>query len=334
MDKAELLNSLRMAEGCDFPIHVFPEDSSNINIEELPQNIELEICDINKNNVHLVELEGTIGWRDDKICIFMSHDWYRKWWDMPLGMAHHMDMMKRLIEFRKNEKNDISEIQMEDEGDWCHLNYTIIPENVKTIKDVYDYGLSISRWVDEKLFITQNKISKVINEMATEISTLKMVEIPELIRRIDKVQDNNEKGRILEELMCKIFSCVKGFEIIQRVITATEEIDIVILNKSIEPLWVKESNLILVECKNWSTKCGKNEIVVFKEKLLNRRNRAKIGFFVSWNGFTSKYSKEELRSSQSDILIIPITKDNIYEILLENNVSKLIEKWWINGINT
>ncbi len=146
-------------------------------------------------------------------------------------------------------------------------------------------------------------------------------------------KDSNIKGRLLEELTHKFFSFVDGFEIIERLKTETEEIDLVILNKSTIPIWQKESSLILVECKNWSSKCGKNELVVFKEKIANRKGRAKIGFFVSWNGFAETFTKEDLRSSQGDILVVPVTGKNVVEAI-NSSIEEHIEKWWVNATST
>jgi hypothetical protein len=264
----------------------------------------------------------------------MAHDWYRKWWTAPLGMAHHMDLIKRLVEFRQKEEENIEDIEFVDEGDWCHLYYSIVvPDEIKTLHRAYDFGLDFSIWKDRILHNIQNRIGAIVNEIANEYSSFKSLEFPELIDRIKNETNSNVKGRLLEELMHKFFSFIKGFEVIERLKTETEEIDLVILNKSKSPIWQKESSLILVECKNWSGKCGKNELVIFKEKIANRKGRAKIGFFVSWNDFTETFTKEDLRSSQGDILIIPVTGKNVIEALA-NSIDEHVEKWWVNATST
>jgi len=74
--------------------------------------------------------------------------------------------------------------------------------------------------------------------------------------------------------------------------------------------------LILVECKNWTTKkAGKNEYVAFREKLINRRGRAKLGLFVSGLGYAKTFFEEDLRNSKEDILIIPIDVSEIIDVL-------------------
>jgi hypothetical protein len=96
------------------------------------------------------------------------------------------------------------------------------------------------------------------------------------IRKVEEASTPASKGTSLEELLARIFSMVPGFEVTSRIHTETEEIDLVVLNGSGEPRWRAEKPLILVECKNWSSRCGKNELVQFREKLRNRRTRPAV----------------------------------------------------------
>lgn len=334
MEKDELFKVINNNLDSEEPIHIDPSDTEKLQISNIPKDVTIEISTLGKDNIHYVDLEGTIGWQDDKFCIFMSHDWYRKWWNSPLGLPYHMDLMKRLVEFRQKEYEDVKDIEFFDEGDWCRLYYKIVPTQPITLHDVYQYGLSISNWVDKIVNEAQEQISKLVSKIAKEYSSYKLVEIPELIDKVQTEKDSNIKGRLLEELICKIFSNIDGFEIIDRLKTQTEEIDLVILNKSKETFWQKESQLLLVECKNWTSKCGKSELVLFKEKIANRRSRAKIGFFISWNGFKETFSKEDLRTSQGDILIVPITGQEIIEATAQTSIQESIEKWWIKAVGS
>ncbi len=115
------------------------------------------------------------------------------------------------------------------------------------------------------------------------------MEFPELIEKTQTAPNASDKGRYLEEQVAKFFSQIKGFDVIERKRTRTEEIDLVIANTSDHNLWRIESPLILVECKNWDKPIGKNEYVIFREKLENRRKRATLGFIISANGFTRTF---------------------------------------------
>lgn len=309
------------------------EGSKSLTLTIIPKDHLVEIADMQDRNVYYQHFEGTFGWRDESFCAFVSHDWYRKYWDYPLGLAFHMDLMKRLVEFRQDEYKDIADIEFNDEGDWCHLTYTIkIPSDAKTLFDAFGYATQTTSWVDDIVETAQTQTTELVNGIAQNYSKLKLLTLPEIIQKLRTVTDDNEKGKVLEEFSARFFSLVKGFEIIERIRTKTEEIDLVIVNKSDEPFWKKESNLILSECKNWTTsKAGKNEYVAFKEKLENRKGRAKLGFFVSMLGYAKTFFDEDLRNSKCDLLIIPLEVKEMVN-MIEKGVdisSELIKKYLV-----
>ena len=120
--------------------------------------------------------------------------------------------------------------------------------------------------------------------------------------------DIQAKGKALENLTAALFESIGGFiEIGRNVNTATEEVDLIFRNDSSESAWQRESQIILVECKNWhSQRVGKNEFVLFKEKMENRAGRCKLGFLICTEEFTVTVKKEMLRSSKFDLLVVPI----------------------------
>jgi hypothetical protein len=89
----------------------------------------------------------------------------------------------------------------------------------------------------------------------------------------------------------------------------------------------KRIYFFLGECKNWTEKYGKNELVVFRSKIENRRDRVKLGFFISWNGFTETYTYEDLRGSKGNILIIPITGQQIKECIIKGEIDTHLKEW-------
>src|SRR6185295_6406435 len=119
--------------------------------------------------------------------------------------------------------------------------------------------------------------------------------LDKLVEKVEAATSTDDKGRSLEELTSRLLEQVPGFTITGRIRTATEEIDISIVNDATEARLRRESALILAECKNWTSKCGKDEFVIFREKLENRKRRCSLGFLISWNGFTTTVSKEMLR---------------------------------------
>jgi DNA-binding NarL/FixJ family response regulator len=145
-------------------------------------------------------------------------------------------------------------------------------------------------------------------------------------REAQRFKNAQKKGKALEDLLAALLASIEGFvEIGRNVNTTTEEIDLVFRNESRDPRWQKESEIILVECKNWkSQRVGKNEFVLFKEKIENRAGRCKLGFLVCTEDFADTIEKEMLRSSKTDLLIVPINGDDLRQLVEAKNRSQLL----------
>ncbi len=286
-------------------------------INDIPYNSFVEIADLVEKSIYQSKFEGKFTWNNGVFCAYIQHDWHRKYWDLPLGLPFHMDLMKRLVEFRASQNKDIQSILFEDEGDWCHLNYEIlIPSSAITIEDALNYANSIIDWIDITVQTAQEGAFGLINGIIEKYNETSLLKLPELIEKVKTTTDIDEKGKYLEELVARFFSEIKGFQIIERKRTKTEEIDLVIVNNSEQNFWKTESNLILVECKNWTKNpAGKNEYVAFREKLENRRGRAKLGFFISGKGFAKTFGLEDLRNSKADLLIVPVDLKHLIDMI-------------------
>jgi hypothetical protein len=130
--------------------------------------------------------------------------------------------------------------------------------------------------------------------------------LKELVKQVDEAKWNDEKGKSLEALVSALFGSVTGFDIAERIKTETEEIDLWITNNIDTGALRREGDVILAECKNWMGRCGKNEFVALLHKMINRSRRCTLGFLISWNGFADTVTKEMLRGSREEVLIVPL----------------------------
>jgi Holliday junction resolvase-like predicted endonuclease len=316
------------------PIYVDFKDIHDITIRDIPLYVNFEIVDVLGKNSYGARLEGIFTIEEDKINVHMYHNWYRKYWDYPLGLKYHMDLMKRLLEFRCEYFKDTSEVEFDDEGDWCHLYYdfSIQKSENDTLYNVFQEALNKYNWVEEQVYNAQERMFKLLKDITEEYNVYKLVNVPDLFNMMVKEINPQVKGSMLEELVAKILSNIEGFSIQKRVRTETEEIDLVIRNQSEDITWSKESPLILVECKNWSSKIGKNEYVLFREKLKNRNSRAKVGILVSWNGFAATINKEDLRNSKDEIVIICLDKNHIKKMIDDGKYKKQLTEYYFDAI--
>lgn len=107
-----------------------------------------------------------------------------------------------------------------------------------------------------------------------------------------------EQGRALEDLICYVFSQVPGISITKRNemnAFQTEEIDVALWNDGHADGLFFLPNIILVECKNWSSSVGSSEVNWFDTKLRNRG--LSFGVLVATNGITG--NAEDLTAAHS-----------------------------------
>lgn len=98
-----------------------------------------------------------------------------------------------------------------------------------------------------------------------------------------------EQGRALEDLVCYLFGLVPGVAITHRNdmnTFNTEEIDVALWNNKDASGFNFLPDIILVECKNWSSAVGSAEVNWFDTKLRNRG--LDFGILVATNGITGK----------------------------------------------
>jgi hypothetical protein len=96
-----------------------------------------------------------------------------------------------------------------------------------------------------------------------------------------------DQGHALEELICYVFTQVPGISITRRNemnVFQTEEIDVALWNDGHADGFFFLPNIILVECKNWSSRVSSLELNWFDSKLRNRG--LNFGVLVAANGIT------------------------------------------------
>ena len=140
-------------------------------------------------------------------------------------------------------------------------------------------------------------------------------------RKSDAAETVQDKGRILEDLVCTMFESVPGIKLTERnEVTAfnAEEIDIGVWNDQYKRGFEFLPNVILIECKNWSNPIGSQEVASFVTRLRNRGLR--FGILVAANGVTGdQVMLTEAHATISGALregiqVIVITREEIEQL--------------------
>lgn len=243
-----------------------------------------------------------------------------------------MDLVRRAVEARHRTHGDVEVTHHDDDGAYVHLIFSIRTEDYN-LGRAFDTVRKIAAEIEETAQQATDEVSRRITEIAARLSGWGTASLDALVDRVGTAASNEEKGRSLEELCSRLFGGIPGFLVTQRILTETEEVDLAIRNGSPVAPFNREEALILAECKNWSGRCGKDELVLFRQKVENRSQRSSLGFLISWNGFAGTLTKEMLRSSRERALIVPVTGKEIRAAVRGGNFADVLAACWEAAVN-
>ena len=298
----------------------------DLTLDDIPESASVQIGTI-KDGVYHMEWEGRLYRRGRLIEGEAEQLMTRKYWYASLGLEQYMDLVRRAVETRHRLRGDVELTDYDDDGAYTRVSFAIQTGESSPVK-AFEVAKKISAEVEEAAERAADDVGKRIAEVAARLSAWGSEPLDKLVESVETAVSTDDKGRSLEELASRLFEQVPGFAVTGRIRTATEEIDISIVNDATEPRLRRESALILAECKNWTSKCGKDEFVIFREKLENRKRRCSLGFLISWNGFSSTVTKEMLRGSREETLIVPVTGQNILAAVRSGDVLKELVSCW------
>ena len=331
MNTDDLKTELQDAIGSEEPVFLPPSHLSKFSVDDLPEDVMVSVGQPKDGIMH-IEWDGHFFKDAGCLKAHCQYIWTRKYWEAPLGMPFYLDLVKRSVEMREKSQKDVHLLTWDDDGAYIQLSFECTELPAKLSEAYAEIKRRIT-WLEESAEDVSRRAGILAAEVAQVASGWGKSSVEELVTAVETAETNDDKGRSLEELMSRLLASVQGFTVSGRVRTETEEIDISIVNNSDDARLAREDALILVECKNWSSKCGKNEFVVFREKLENRRGRCSIGFLVSWNGFSETITKEMLRGSRERIMIVPLDGQQVRNAVKSDSFPDCILDAWGRATN-
>jgi hypothetical protein len=152
------------------------------------------------------------------------------------------------------------------------------------------------------------------------------------LERVLSAKTKDEKKKSFENLANFMLGSIDpSISVWQNVLTATEEIDLLLKNEANDPFWLRLGSPILVECKYWKKPIGTSVLRDFKGKLDS--HGIKTGILLAYSGITgnewraAKLYLKELKASGYHIIYLD--KDDLDEIAKGATPSqKIIEKYY------
>jgi hypothetical protein len=205
----------------------------------------------------------------------------------------------------------------------AHSPHTIVKldlaDMIDTEEETADFHINSANRLIEKINLYNKFFTAILNEEKTLQQIYLKQKLGQLIHDLEKLRkaDAYLKGKNLEDIIEIIFSSIKGLEIIdKRMSNGDEEIDLTIKNNINKTFWSSlASPCFFVECKNWSSKVNSKEIRDFETKIRNHTKLVKVGFFISFNGFTKEAIIELKRASRDEYHIVTIDGNDIKRLI-------------------
>lgn len=331
MSPLEVLDLLNESVGNEGPVALSLKDLQQLVAADLPEEVRVQVGDYKEGILHLA-WDGTFERVGEEIIAEADFTWTRKYWYNPLGLAEYLDLVRRAVERRASLKGDVEVSHFDDDGAYVQMMVSIQCPAKGSLSDVLERATRIRDELTESADRVSARVGRDVADVAATLSGWGSRSLEQLVDTVETALSSDAKGRALEELVSRLFENVPGFQVTGRVRTQTEEIDITVVNGNDDPRLRKEAPLILVECKNWTTKCGKDEFVLFQSKVDNRSGRCSLGFLVSWSGFASTVTREMLRGSREDTLIVPVSGKNLRHAVVESCFLEVLMKCWQDAV--
>lgn len=146
-------------------------------------------------------------------------------------------------------------------------------------------------------------------------------------RALQGEQESGRKGRLLEDLLVALFRGIPGVrEVIPRLRNDIEEIDVFVGTHG-TGVWspFQAAPYVLVECKNWSSAVGRNELDAFEKKLERRHGMARLGLFVAWSGVSKPFKVTAMHSP--DHVVVVVDRRQLSDWVAAGDRAALLQRW-------
>lgn len=176
----------------------------------------------------------------------------------------------------------------------------------------------------DKVLETANLIKPAIVNFYNSLNEDKSIINTSLLQNYSDAKnevDNFKKGILFERFLGLLFGFLGYKEITKRVIDQSRnEVDLSIRNEIKDPFLNKFGKYILVECKNKPDyNVGKNDFIVFNEKLKNSNGLSELGIIATTGGFAKTTYQEAMRSSGTGNKVLFLSNVEFLRLIQSEN---------------
>lgn len=297
-----------------------PSLLSQIAAGEVPIGAVIGIGSLHNGSLELFWEGRLIRKIDGSFTAVVRHEIVHKYWLDAVGSRFYLDLLHKCVLSRINTIEGLKVQELDDSDDVvARLTYSF-PVDGTSLDDIFGKTCRVQDDIEAPAQYVVDDVTRALARSADRVLRGHYAKVPDLVARVEAAQSPAEKGTSLEVLIAALFEQVPGFVVYERnTRTETEEIDLIVLNDSRDPLFHREGPLVLVECKNWTNRPGRPEFSILEGKMRNRYSRCTIAFFVSWSGFAETTWRETIRLSRDNHVIVCLTGTDICRSALAGN---------------
>jgi Restriction endonuclease len=312
-----------------------PRILGQIAIEEVPIGAVIGAGSLHDGSLEVFWEGILVRNPDGAFTAVIRHDIVHKYWEEAVGSRFYLDLLHKCV---LSMMDIIENLKVEDIDDTddvvARIRYSF-STNGERLEDVFNKARRIQDEIETPAQRVVDDVTRALARSADRVLRGHYAQVSDLMARVEAAKSSTEKGMSLEVLMAALFEQVPGFVVYDRnTRTETEEIDLIVLNDSRDPVYLREGPLVLVECKNWTSRPGRPEFSLLEGKMRNRYSRCTMAFLVSWSGFSDTTWRETIRLSRDKNVIVCLTGSDIRRAALMGNFPEYLRQATLETLST
>jgi hypothetical protein len=312
-----------------------PSILEQIEAADLPVDVVVGIGTVREESVEVFWEGRIVRDEDGSFRSYIFHGLSPRYWVAAVSAPFYLDLVHKCVQSMTGIIEGLTVDEYDDSDEvMIRLGYSF-PIEGANLDELFEKAMEVQHELELPADQVLEDVTKALARSADRILRGHYVPTSELVTRVDAAESSADKGAALESLMEALFAKVPGFVVYSRDLrTMTEEIDLVMLNDSPDPVFSKDGPIVLVECKNWTARPGRPEFSLLESKIRNRYNRCTLAFFISWSGFADTTWRETLRLTRGDYVIVCLTGADIRRVALADGFPEFLRQATLEALTT
>jgi hypothetical protein len=198
MKPEEARDLLQAHTGADDPVILPGSVLGRLSVVDIPADTWIEV---GNPGGPLIELEwsGRLYSQNGVIKAEAGSNWYRKFWYQPLGLEHYIDLVKRAIEVRQQQRGDVRLTHFCDDGAFIQIYYEIDSQETNLGK-AFRFVEQVSHELHEIADRRSRELGLRVAAVARRVSGWGSQPLDDLVNTVEQAASTDAKVAHLKNL--------------------------------------------------------------------------------------------------------------------------------------